>query len=184
MSKYENILDFTGQESGVIVYGGLSTERMGVRVDDMEHLVNSKNPLMRAVFSRIEDLEQFSGCRADELHFKAFNEDCTLTYTDDCKESLQGLDVFDCLGVVVDYERSQFGEVFTDLSDPFKVANMLAYIWGEWLLNQSELFFEWRDDDEQELTERQIAVIVQEIREFVGSRSEVELMEELTNEYC
>lgn len=78
----------------------------------MEHLVNSKNPLVIAVYSRIEDLEQFSGCRADELHFKAF------------------------------------------------------------------------DDDEQELTERQIAVIVQEIREFVGSRSEVELMEELTNEYC
>ena len=36
-----------------------------------------------------------------------------------------------------EYEKFNFGEVTTDLSDPFKLLNMLVYILGEEFLNNS-----------------------------------------------
>jgi GDP-D-mannose dehydratase len=39
---------------------------------------------------------------------------------------------------ISDYEKDNFGEVYTDLTDPEKIANMLSYILGEELLSESE----------------------------------------------
>jgi len=46
-----------------------------------------------------------------------------------------GDNAFDCIGVVQEYEQGNFGEVYTDLSCPEKVANMYAYIIGEEVLS-------------------------------------------------
>ena len=37
---------------------------------------------------------------------------------------------------ISNYERDNFGEVYTDLTDPEKIANMLSYILGNELLNE------------------------------------------------
>ena len=39
--------------------------------------------------------------------------------------------VFNVIEVIKDYEQSNFGEVFTDFSEPEKVVNMYVYIIGE-----------------------------------------------------
>ena len=49
-----------------------------------------------------------------------------------------GSDAFDAIEIVQEYEQDNFGEVTTKLSDPEKVVNMLAYIMGEELLNDSD----------------------------------------------
>ena len=50
------------------------------------------------------------------------------------KEALKEYDVFKAIEKVQNYEKERFGEVYTDLSDPEKLMNMLFYIIGEEVL--------------------------------------------------
>ena len=73
----------------------------------------------------------------DELHYHAFNSDYYIIGTYQAKQWL-GDKAFDVIGIVKDYEKFNFGEVTTDLSDPEMLVNMYAYIVGvdivaEWL---------------------------------------------------
>ena len=46
---------------------------------------------------------------------------------------------FDVIGIIRDYEKDNFGELSTDISDPEKVVNMYAYIVGE------QVVYEWKN---------------------------------------
>jgi hypothetical protein len=74
------------------------------------------------------------GC---DLHNELCNTDYFIIGTYQAKEFLGG-HVFDAIEMVKDYEQSNFGEVTTDLSEPERVVNMLAYIIGEHVLAESE----------------------------------------------
>lgn len=79
----------------------------------------------------IETLENgFDGYYRD-IHSEVFNSDYTYVYTQDAIEALEDYGTFTAIGEVVEYEKDNFGEVTTDLSDPTKVANMMVYILGE-----------------------------------------------------
>ena len=75
------------------------------------------------------------GC---DLHNEIFNTDYFCCYTSDCKKYLEQYGVFEAIEKVQEYEKLNFGEVRTDLSDPFKLLNMLVYILGEEFLNNSK----------------------------------------------
>lgn len=66
--------------------------------------------------------------------------------------------VFGAIEYIKNYETEQFGMVNTDLSDPEKVANMVAYINMECVLN--DLSDEFDIDIEEELTDQQADSIV------------------------
>ena len=66
----------------------------------------------------------------DDLHDHAFNTDYYIIGTWKASQWL-GAEAFECIGVIRDYEMDNFGEVYTDLSDPEKVVNMYTYIVGE-----------------------------------------------------
>ena len=74
------------------------------------------------------------GC---DLHNEIFNTDYFCVYTHECKKYLEEYGVFEAIEKVKEYEEFNFGEVATDLSDPFKLLNMLVYILGEEYLNNS-----------------------------------------------
>ena len=74
------------------------------------------------------------GC---DLHNEIFNTDYFCCYTSDCKKYLEQYGVFEAIEKVKDYEQCNFGQVTTDLSDPFKLLHMLVYILGEEFLNNS-----------------------------------------------
>ena len=74
------------------------------------------------------------GC---DLHNEIFNTDYFCVYTNECKKYLEEYGVFEAIEKVKEYEEFNFGEVTTDLSDPFKLLNMLVYILGEEYLNNS-----------------------------------------------
>ena len=77
------------------------------------------------------------GC---DLHNEIFNTDYFCCYTSDCKKYLEQYGVFKAIEKVQEYEKFNFGEVTTDLSDPFKLLHMLVYILGEEFLNNSNTF--------------------------------------------
>ena len=74
-----------------------------------------------------------------DLHHYLLNEDYFIIGTYKAKKWL-GSEVFDVIETIREYEQSNFGEVSTDFSNPEKVANMYAYILGEEILSESEVY--------------------------------------------
>ena len=68
-----------------------------------------------------------------ELHHQMFNTDYYIIGYNRATDWL-GSDAFEAIGLVVDYESDHYGEVHTDLTDPERVVNMVAYIIGEQVL--------------------------------------------------
>jgi len=90
-----------------------------------------------------DNLDRYSDI--NELHNMIFNTDYFLIGYYQCEQWLKDK-AFECIGIVQDYEKDQFGEVSTDLSNSENVVNMYAYIVGE------ELLYSMEDDlKEQEL---------------------------------
>lgn len=88
----------------------------------------------------IEALEDgYSGYYCD-LHNEVFNTDYYIIGTYQAKEALKDYGVFEAIERVQAYEKDNFGEIYTDLSDPEKLINMLYYIIGE------EVLFEIMDN--------------------------------------
>ena len=78
----------------------------------------------------------------DDIHYHAFNTDYYIIGTYNAKQWL-GDYAFDVIGTIKEYEIDNFGEVYTDLSDPEKVVNMYAYIIGE------QVVYEWLQEREE-----------------------------------
>ena len=74
--------------------------------------------------------------------------------------------VFGAIEYVKNYETDQLGTVNTDLTDPEKVASMVAYINMECVLN--DLSEEFDIDIEEELTDQQANSIVNYINDQLG----------------
>ena len=89
----------------------------------------------------ISQLEDQVGLDNDvsDLHHYLLNEDYFIIGIYKAKQWL-GSEVFDVIETIREYEQSNFGQVSTDFSDPEKVANMNAYILGEEILYDSEIF--------------------------------------------
>ncbi len=104
-------------------------------------MYNSKEKAMReearaAIIEALKDGYDGYYC---ELHNEVFNTDYYIIGTYQAKEALKEYDVFEALEKVQTYEKDNFGEVNTDLSNPEKLINMLYYIIGE------EVLFEMMD---------------------------------------
>lgn len=76
-----------------------------------------------------------------DLFNEVFNKDYYVTGTAEAKNILgEGENIFNAIGKIYTYERDTFGEVFTDLSDPVKIVNMLFYIIGEEIMYNNDEF--------------------------------------------
>mgnify|MGYP003502502805 CR=1 FL=1 len=110
-----------------------------------------KQEAIEAIIEALED--GYSGYYCD-LHNEVFNTDYYIIGTYRAKEALREYDVFDAIELVQTYEKEQFGEIYTDLSDPEKLINMVYYIIGDEVIgemNEIESFFDnWNNvaDDE------------------------------------
>ena len=74
----------------------------------------------------------------EDIHHYAFNEDYYIIGTFNAKQWLGNM-AFDVIGIIRDYEKDNYGELFTDISNPEKVVNMYAYIVGE------QVVYEWKN---------------------------------------
>ena len=133
-------------------------------------MMNAKHEEMRreAIADIIETLESgYDGYYCD-LHNEVFNTDYYIIGTWQAKEALNEYDVFDAIETVQDYEESNFGEVYTDISNPEKLANMLYYIIGEEVIGDmydiAAFNNNWNNDADEETN----AVIVSELNGWLN----------------
>jgi hypothetical protein len=129
-------------------------------------MYNSKEKAMReeARAAIIEVLEDgYTGYYCD-LHNEVFNTDYYIIGTDRAKEALKEYDVFEAIEKVQTYENDNFGEVYTDLSDPEKLINMLYYIIGEEVLYEMMDGIEaWNENWNNQADEETNAAILAEL---------------------
>ena len=76
----------------------------------------------------------------DDLHHHCFNTDYYIIGRYQAEKWL-GDEVFNIIEFIKDYEMFNFGEVYTDFSDPERIVNMYTYIIGE------EIVYTWIDEN-------------------------------------
>lgn len=121
-----------------------------------------------AIEDIINTLENgYSGYYCD-LHNEVFNTDYYIIGTYEAKKALTEYDVFEAIEKVQEYEKFNFGEVYTDLSDPEKLVNMLYYVIGDEIIcdmNEIEEFSEnWNELSDDETN----AIIIEKMKEKFG----------------
>ncbi len=117
----------------------------------------------------IETLKNgYSGYYCD-LHNEVFNTDYYIVGVDEAKEVLKEYDVFEAIEKVQEYEEDNFGTVYTDLSDPERLVNMLYYIIGEEVLYEMmEDVDEFHDNWDNQADEETNAKILEAIKKKQG----------------
>lgn len=109
----------------------------------------------------IDGIENLAGTNTCEIHNELFNTDYFIIGTYQAKEYLKNTcGVFEAIELIQEYEQDNFGEAYTELSDPEKVCNMLMYIIGEEELNNCSTI---QDNWDTELTEEMIKEILEDI---------------------
>lgn len=117
---------------------------------------------LRRIIETLED--GYNGYYCD-LHNEVFNSDYYVIGTYQAEKELEEYGVFDAIEKVQTYEKDNFGEVFTNLSDPEKLINMLFYIIGEEVLFEVVENVKVFDENWNELATEEINnIILQEIK--------------------
>lgn len=131
-------------------------------------MYNKKHTEMKqeAIEAIIEELENgYSGYYCD-LHNEVFNTNYYIIGTYEAKEALREYDVFDAIELVQNYEKEQFGEVYTELSNPEKLINMVYYIIGDEVIGEMYEIEEFNDKWNERADEETNAIIVEAMKEM------------------
>lgn len=118
----------------------------------------------------IDTLENgYTGWYTD-LHNEVFNTEYYVNDTETAKDML-GNNVYDAIGRIYKYEKDNFGEIYTDFSDPKKIVNMLYYIIGEelmWSMGICEEPFmdDWNIEADAETNKKIIARCREELEKY------------------
>ena len=106
---------------------------------------------------RLPDAVGVYGC---DLHNYVFNEEPAFMWANEAETACDSVGVWSAIRLVKQYEVDNFGESNTEV-EPCKIANMLAYIYGEFLLAQVEHLRGKALD--RELTEKDLKKITKQI---------------------
>lgn len=119
---------------------------------------------LEALEDILETLKSYDGY-IEDLHSTVFNSDYYIIGYYQAEEALKNSEygVFGAIGKIVEYEKSNFGEVNTDFSDAEHVANMLYYIIGEETISDISCFYDYTGI----LGDNEKAELIQEISEMI-----------------
>lgn len=129
---------------------------------------NHKHEQMKAeaIEAIVDALESgYSGYYCD-LHNEVFNTDYYIVGTELAKEALREYDVFDAIELVQDYEKFNFGEIYTDMSNPEKLINMVYYVIGSDVISDMYKIEEFNENWNNAADEETNAAIVKAMREM------------------
>ena len=129
-------------------------------------MYNKKDQEMRkeAREAIIETLQNGYNGYYSDLHNEVFNTNYYIIGTHNAKKALKEYDVFDAIDKIQEYEKENFGEICTDLSNPEKIINMLYYIIGEEVLYEimDDVFSEHWNNQADEKTNAKILKAIEE----------------------
>ena len=86
------------------------------------------------------DIENGYTVYVGDLHHEIYNTVHPFDDTKEAKEQLLEYDVFKAMDKVISYERDSFGELYTDIADPKRLAGMLVYVLGEDFLFDLDIY--------------------------------------------
>ena len=123
-----------------------------------------EDKIAERVFELINDrLSEAEGQNGCDLHNFLFNEEQAFIYHNTAEDACERVGVFSAIRLVKKYEEDQFGESNTEI-EPCKIAKMLVYIYGEYLLQDSDAVDEEQWD--RELTEEDLVQIEHRIQQW------------------
>lgn len=130
-------------------------------------MYNRKHNEMKeeAVEAIIEALDGYCGYYCD-LHNEVFNTDYYIIGNYEAKEALREYDVFEAIELVQTYEKEQFGEIYTDLSNPEKLINMVYYIIGDEVICEMNEIKEFEENWNELSDDETNAKIVEAMKEM------------------
>ena len=101
-----------------------------------------------------------------DLQHYLLNEDYFIIGSNRAEQWLKKDDssVFEAIETIREYEQSNFGQVSSDLSSSENVANMLAYILGEEILSESDIYQQIQFD-KNILEEDDIKNLIEDLKE-------------------
>lgn len=103
-----------------------------------------------------------------DLQHEVFNSNYYIIGTYQAKKALEEYDVWKAIEKVQTYEKDNFGEIYTDISDPEKLVNMLYYIIGEEVLYKMMKGIEaWEENWNNIATDETNAEILKALEEEV-----------------
>jgi len=105
-----------------------------------------------------------------DLQDYIFNEDYYIIGIYQAEKALNQYGVFDVIGEIQDYEKSEFGEVTTDLSSPEDVANMLEYIIGTKVMDILKSINKYYDNKLDDKSDEEGKTVKEVIIDEVNSR--------------
>lgn len=114
---------------------------------------------------RIHEAVGQYGC---DLHNFLFNEEAGFNWDNEAEEACESVNVWSAIRLVRKYEMDNFGVTYTEI-EPCKIANILTYIYGEFLLAQVEhLTGEALD---RELTEEDLDIIAEQLEQWLEANA-------------
>lgn len=117
---------------------------------------------------RLADAAGQYGC---DLHRFLFNEDYAFIYNNEAEEACDSVNTWSAIRLVKKYEEDNFSECNTEI-EPVKIANMLVYIYGEFLLNQVEHL--QGEAWDRELTEEDLEIIADQMEQWLEANAPTE----------
>ena len=100
-----------------------------------------KQEIKEVCLVRLREIAEYIGNQdyrdsyISDLHNEVFNTNYYIVGRYPAK-AWMGVDAFDFIAAVQDYENMHFGECYTELSDPEKVANMWTYVQGYEIIDE------------------------------------------------
>ena len=131
----------------------------------MLHIKKHVEMKAEAIADIIETLENYEGVYAD-LHNEVFNTDYYIIGTYEAKKALNEYDVFEAIEVVQEYEKNTFGELYTDISNPEKLVNMLYYVIGDEVIGEMYEIPAFNDNWNEYADEQTNAKIIEALNEM------------------
>lgn len=117
---------------------------------------------------RLPDAVGQYGC---DLHNYLFNEDYAFIWNNEAEEAVNSVNTWSAIRLVKQYEEDNFGECNTEI-EPCKIANMLTYIYGKFLLNQVEHLRGEAWD--RELTAEDLEIIADQMEQWLEANAPTE----------
>lgn len=117
---------------------------------------------------RLPDAVGLYGC---DLHSYLFNEEYAFIFDNEAEEAVNSVNNWSAIRLVRKYELDNFGELITEI-EPCKIANMLVYIYGEFLLNQVEYLHGevW----DRELTSEDLKIVADQMEQWLEANAPTE----------
>ena len=136
-------------------------------VKTFSQVAEKYNPENDHIFERACDLldERLDGAVGEygcDLHNYVFNEIFAFDNDKQAEVAVDSVGVWSAIRLVKKYEQDRFGESSTPI-DPYRIGNMVVYIYGDFMLNLSEHLQNTWDD---KLTAEDLDKVRKEIIEW------------------